>query len=395
MSEHGPTDDLPQVPFDEPAGRTSLDGRALRAVLAGVAGVAVIGGGALGFAWLSSTPGGSTASAAGLPGVVSTPSADGSATTPSSVAFNVSGRDVFTPLVTPRTGEGASGEGTSGEGGTTTGSTTGSTSSGATSAAASAAPTSAVAKPSAVGAKPTAAGTKPPTAVPAPPAPTPTVSRSTAPAWQQGVVTFKEIPLGSTTGAGTFVLDSSGANPVTIPLTAGSTIPSTSTVYRPWGTTAERGMTDAEKATCEQQVKKAATSEDAAKISRSTKDCTVTDDYVWQAVFVPLSQSKLAVTNQEDYGWVSTAGTQLADAVVGKVTGTVRWIGARGEKYLVQVNDEPGVWVKKGEVVAGTTLTFEGIGLAPIERTDVAVFSSGGTKYFTVLGGGENAGITF
>ncbi|WP_432522465.1 hypothetical protein [Kineococcus sp. SYSU DK006] len=387
--------ELPEVElpgfFDEVPG----DRRPVRAVLGGVAAVAVLAGGAGAFLWLGSVPS-ADASAVGAPGALATPSVSETTGPSSSVAFAANGRDIFDQLATPAAAADVESTAQAEGSGTSTGST-GST--GVTGTSAPAAGGSAVTvKPSAT-AKATATTTKAPTATtttPAtPPKATPTVSRSTAPAWQKGVVRFDGIPEGSTTGEGGFTLDADGTNPVAGSLTAGSLVPSTSTVYRPWGITTERPMTAEEKAACEQQVKNAATSEDAARINRTTKNCSVTDDYVWQAVFVPSSQAKLADTNTEAFGWIVAADTKLADAVVGKVTGTIRWIGGRGDKYLVQVNDEPGVWVEAGEAVPGTPLVFKGIGLDSIARGDVAVFTAGGTQYFTVIGGGENAGITF
>ncbi|NAZ74900.1 hypothetical protein GTQ99_05600 [Kineococcus sp. T13] len=399
-----PADESAELPEAELPGffdEVPSDRRPVRAVLGGVAAVAVLAGGAGAFLWLGSVPP-ADASAVGAPGALSTPSVSETTAPSSSVAFAASGRDVFDQFATPAAAADADSTAQAGGTGSSTGSTSSTSSTGASGGTGTSVPATgtspATGKPSAT-AGATATTTKAPTATtttPAtPPKPTPTVSRSTAPAWQQGVVRFDGIPEGSTTGEGEFTLDADGVNPVAGWLTAGSLVPSTSTVYRPWGITTERGMNEAEKAACEKQIKNAATSEDAAKINRMTKNCSVTDDYVWQAVFVPSSQAKLADTNAEAFGWLVATDSKLADAVVGKVTGTIRWIGGRGDRYLVQVDDEPGVWVKAGDAVPGTPLVFEGIGLDSIARGDVAVFKAGGTQYFTVIGGGENAGITF
>ncbi|NYD20814.1 hypothetical protein [Kineococcus aurantiacus] len=382
-----PDPELPGFFDEEPSPR-----RPVRALIGGVAAVAVIAGGAGAFLWLGSTPS-ADASALGAGTVVTSPTDPGSTGSRTAVAFAGSGRDVFDQLVTPTTAGDATATSTSAAtvaavGATTTG-TSASTVTGTPTGTATKAPTGTGAK------APTGTGAKAPTTSPAKTPTTPTVSRSTAPPWQQGVVTFDSIPVGSTTGTASFVLDADGTNPVTGSLAAGSFVPSTSTVYRPWGITTERAMTDAEQAACQTLIKNAATSEDAAKISRQTKDCTVTDDYVWQAVFVPSSQAQLAVTNTERSGWLVAADTKLPGAAMGKVTGTVRWLGQRGEKYLLQVDDQPGIWVGEGDAVPGTPLNFEGIGLDSIARGDVAVFSADGAQYFTVLGGGEAAGITF
>ena len=368
----------------------------VRALIGGAAALAVLAGGAGAFLWLGSVPA-ADASVLGSGTVATTPAETADPSSPSAVAFAGSGRDIFDQLTTPAA-EGSATSTSTGTGGAATAGGSGAAGPSASSGGGTVPSSRATTAPGATAApQVTATATKAP-ATTKPPAPTsaaPTVSRSTAPAWQKGVVTFDSIPVGSTTGTADVTLDADGTNPVKDSLRAGSLLPSTSTVYRPWGTTTERAMTDDEKAACELRVKDAATSEDAARINRQTKNCTVTDDYVWQAVFVPSSQSELAVTNAESFGWLVAAGTKLPDAVVGKVTGTVRWIGGRGDRYLLQVNGDPGTWVKAGDTIPGTPLVFEGIGLKSIARDDVAVFSANGTQYFTVLGGGENAGVTF
>lgn len=201
----------------------------------------------------------------------------------------------------------------------------------------------------------------------------------------------------TTTGTANFVLAFGSINPVKVPLSAGTTIPSTSTVFAPQGKETDRAMTDDEKKTCQDSYKAATTNDAAQAIYRATDNCTTVRDFVWQAVFVPSSQVNPdpAKNGAPRIGWMTDAGSKLSDAQLGKVTGTVRWIGQRDESYLIQVDDNAPVWLAKGTAVPGTPLTFDGTGLATIDRDDVAVFSANGTKYFTVLGGGETAGVTF
>ena len=244
----------------------------------------------------------------------------------------------------------------------------------------------------------TAPGTKAPAATTAPVAPsaTPSVSRSTAPAWQKGVVTFDGFPEKGTGGTADFTVDADGTNPVAglpergvlHPLHLDRVPP----VGHLHGTADDRHREGGLPVPGQEREPPSRT---AALINRQTKDCTATDGTVWQAVFVPSSQADLAAKNAESSGWLVTAEAKLPDAALGKVTGTVRWLGGRGDKFLLQVNDDPGVWVAKGEAVPGTPLVFEGPGLEPIARADVAVFSAGGAQYFTAAGGGENAGVTF
>ncbi len=154
-------------------------------------------------------------------------------------------------------------------------------------------------------------------------------------------------------------------------------------------------MTDTEKAACSKEIQNAATTEAAEKVRRLSKDCTVVQDYVWQAVFTPSSQARAAASNTERFGWLVGAGALLPDAAMGKVTGTVRFLGQAGDLYLVQAGNAAPQWLSTGEAVTGTPLRFTGIGLPAIEREDVAVFTDGTTQFFTVIGGGEGSGVTF
>jgi hypothetical protein len=212
----------------------------------------------------------------------------------------------------------------------------------------------------------------------------PTASRSTAPAWEKPAVTFDEI-LDKTDGTARITLAERFT--VSQALAPRAIVPATSTVYVPDGTETDRPMTDDEKTACQDSVKIAPTVEAAEKIKRQSVDCTTVKDFVWQAVFAP--------TLDQRSGWVVPAASPLPAAALGKVTGTVRLLGQRTDQYLVQVNRAPSVWVAKGAAVPGTPLTLVGVGLKEVERTDVAVFSDGTSRYFTIIGGGEAAGVTY
>ena len=385
-----PADETPETPRREPG-----DGRALKTLLAGAAAVAVLGGGTLGFLWLSSTPGGTTAQAA-AGGAQSTPVV----TVPDSgdrdpVAFSGAGRDLFASIGGNAAGTGSTAVATTGTGtGTGAGAGAG-TGSGRTSATGSATPakTTTVVAP----VRPVVPATTSPVATPAPSTakPTPGPTRSTAAPWQKGDVLFKELSKDGSDGRATFVLGSTSINPFATELLQGQFVPGTSTVYQPRGKTTRRDMTAEEVTSCQESVRQAVDSAAADKINRATDGCKTVVAYVGQAVFVPSSQAAAALKNTESFGWLVAPGSLVPDAVLGKVTGTVRWLGSRDKTHLVQVNDDQPVWVKEGSAVPGTPLTLESEGLESIDRTDVVVFAAGGNKFFTVLGGGENAGVTY
>ncbi|GAB3466628.1 hypothetical protein AB1207_18175 [Kineococcus endophyticus] len=375
----GPDDQGETLPaFDD----TETPRGSKRALLAGVAALAVLAGGGGGLFWLAGSPV-ADASAVTQPrgsAAADTPSpTSGEATSPS---IALSGREI---VAAPADDSGVSAEDptaapTSAASSSTTTTTTSS------SAAPSARPATGSGGRTQV--TPAPAQTTKPTTKPVP-------APSTAAPWQPGQARFEEIPEGSTDGTGRFTLAVDSRNPVTGTLAAGGRVPSTSTVYQPHGTTSRRDMTEAEKAACQDQVRTAATSEAAAAVNRASDNCTTTVAYVWRSVFVPSSQAALAAKGQERTGWLVAAGTTLPDAVMGKVTGTVRLLAQRDKLFLVQVNRDQAVWIAAGAAVPGTPLVLTGVGLSEIERGDVAVFTNGGTKYFTAVGGGEDVGVSF
>ncbi|MEW1957546.1 hypothetical protein [Kineococcus sp. NPDC059986] len=379
----GPADEAPVDSAPAAAVREPADPRVVKSLIGGAAAVAVLAAGTAGLLWLSSMPSGASAQA--LPG--SPAASQGASVSVADVPpVPLASIDPFAnngvqPLSTvATTGGSASGPGTNGGSGGAAPGTSGS-STPSTGTRVSTAPGGA------------SSNTTPPP--PAKPVVTPKPGPSTAAPWQRGQVRFEQIPEGSAAGAAVFTLDSESLQPVSISLAAGALIPSTSTVYQPHGTNSRRPMTDVEKTSCEAAVRAATTVEAAEAIKRTTDGCTATDAFVWKAVFVPSSQAADAAKGQERFGWLVADETALPDAVMGKVTGTVRLLAQRDKSYLVQVNRDQPVWVKEGAAVPGTPLTISGTGLAEIGRDDVAVFSNAGTKYFTVPGGGEDVGVTY
>ena len=390
--EHEPFGDLSD--FD---GLTGSASRFTRKTIAGLAaGVVLLGAGAAGFFWVSSDPSVSVASAAPLPHSASTTQPSTGSVGESAVAFAASGRDLFANTVAPSTTAATAAGGGSGAA-SATGRSAGTSGTPGTSGSSSVKTTTSAGgtrtSSAATGTSTTAPSRATPTAPVPPSMSKPTPSRSTAPPWTKGVVTFEEIA-GKTDGTARFTI-ASDRDPVDAYLAPGSFIPSTSTVYQPHGTTAERPLTDVEKTACETSVQNAATVEDAEKIKRVSKDCTVTNDFVWQAVFVPSSQASAAAAGTEKFGWIATPTSLLPDAALGKVSGTVRFLGQAGDKFLVQAGNAAPQWVVVNGKVEGTPLTFTGLGLDSIVRPDVAVFTDGTSQFFTVLGGGEGSGVTF
>ncbi|WP_369069513.1 hypothetical protein [Kineococcus terrestris] len=377
-----PTPPEPPAP-QEAAGdeaREPGDGRAVRAVLASAAAVAVLGGGTLGFLWLSSTPGGDIAGA--VPGGVRVqPSVSAPADGGDAVAFAASGRDIFGRTVGPTPVTVGSGDQTGASGGST-GSTGGSVVGGLPSGSVGGAVGGGTTVPTAV---PTAGPTTAPgTATPDPPPVTtpltPSDTRSTAPAWQKAEVKFVEF---TKTGLGKFVI---GGNQIAY-LGSGAVVPGTSTLFQPVGKVTDRPMTEDEIKACQQSVKDAATVEEAALIERRTEKCTTTQDYVLKAVFVTDRTARA--------GWIVENGSKLPDAALGRTTGTVRVLGQSVEEFLVQVDRHRSQWVAEGGAVEGSPLTFLKLGAESIDRSDVAVLQGDGVQYFTVMGGGESAGVAF
>lgn len=388
MPEETPYGDLSA--FDVPVPGVRWAGR--RTLAGAVAAAVTVGLGAAGFLFVSSTPGSSEAFA-GVPSTRTTESSTPAPTASDGVAFAVSGRDVFAGAVAPAAGTAATTGAASSAAAPGVGTGTGGGSAPAVaSSPAAARPGSAAGATSSTGTRTTAPAA--PTRTPGLPVAVPTPTRSTAVPWVKGSVSLVAVRTDSA-GTAEFTLATDGIDPVTRLLSAGSLVPSTSTVYQPHGTTTDRAMTDDEKAACQKSIQNAATTEAAEKIRRVSKDCTVVEDYVWQAVFTPSSQAAAAAGGTEQLGWLVPAGAALPDAVLGKVSGTVRFLGQAGGKYLVQAGNAAPQWIAAGGAVDGTPLTFTGLGLDSIERPDVAVFTDGTSQFFTVLGGGEGSGVTY
>lgn len=352
------------------------DRRAVRALVAGAAGIAVLAGAAVGFVWLSSAPQ-ADASALSVPGAIATPDVTSTPSTGTS-AFGFTGRDIFDNTIAPKVGVGASD------------SVDGVAVGGSTSAATSAA-TSGAAGTGGGGSKGSSGSgsvttTAPSTTVPSTPAPTspstPTPSRSTAAPWQKADVKFVELSKDGSLGR--FLV----GGDTTAYLASNSVIPGTSTVFTSKASSTTRDMTAEEKTACNAFLQDPTKSlaEKAAK-NTDTADCTTITETVVKAVFTTDASLRS--------GWVVNPDSQLPDAAVGRTSGTVRVLGQRGTQFLVQVDRNPAVWLSAGSAVEGTPLTFVGLGSDELQRGDIAVFSEADSRYFTVLGGGEKSGISF
>lgn len=373
----GPDDQGENLPaFDD----TVTPRGSKRALLAGVAALAVLAGGGGGLFWLAGSPA-ADASAVAQPtgsGAFGVPEPTGAETTSPGIAL--SGREI---VAAPETDSGTG-------------------SSPVTSTPSAAAVTSSAAVPTGTssssvattGSKPaTTRATVKPSTAPTTPRATPTPSRSTAAPWQPGSVRFEGVDVPSLDGSGAFVLDTKGPVPAAVRLYSGDLVPSTSTVYKPVGEVKERDMTDDEATACNDSVKAAATQEDAAAIIRKTVNCKRVVDSVWAPLL--LRSSDASGGGQAPSGWVLGVDADLPAAALGKVTGTVRFLGERSKAILVQIDNKVPVWVAEGQTVPGTPLTYTGQQLDAPKRTGVAVFTSGGNTYFTAPGGGEKSGITF
>lgn len=367
MNEQVPTGDEQEQPFADlaafdvvraPVRRLSRNG--VLAVAAGAVVACAVGGG---FFYVSSDPTVDVASAAptsaGLPRTTDAP------TTGSTTAgdFVVSGHDVFDNTVAPEVvAPAASSDPSTVSRGGTPSAPTGAVTSAPV-------PTTTVTSRPASGGK---AGTKPVPAAPVAPV-APPVSRSTAPAWEEPKIVF-EGPL-----AGGVYKFTVGGYPKTYP--TGTVLPGTSTVFvGSYDTPKKREMTQAESDACKKRGNP--TEFDA------TVKCTVLTETVTSALFTP--------TQGPFSGWYVAAGAALPDAALGKTVGTLRDTGlVRNDKNVIQVGDTQ-FDLTPGEQVPGTTFVWRGEGASEIDRSDVAAFTgSDGSLYFTVIGGGEDAGVLF
>ncbi|GAA4967441.1 hypothetical protein [Kineococcus glutinatus] len=330
---------------------TPRDPRVRRSLLGGAAAIAVLGGGALCFVWLSTAPAGEAAAATA--GVRTTPS-----TVPTSspsagvVVFDAGGRDIFAQTLTSTA---AAGTATSTA---TSSSTSTSTTSdeeawqafldgladGLAAAEASSSATSASTATSTATSTPTSTATSAPvttTATTPPVVPTPSVS--TAPSWEQAHYTY----------LGTDAEDATAAN------------------------FSVKGTPNGD---YELRVAAGTTLYPAAITFRGDVDGTalITSDH-------GIAQ-----------GWLVPANTEVPAAAMGTSTGIVRVIGLSLDgSAWIQVNREEDVLVAEGAQVPGTPLTYEGftdhLGLA---RTEVS-FTAGGVTYSGAFGPGEDAGVVY
>lgn len=320
--------------------RQPLDPRTLRSLVAGATAVAVLGGGAVGFLWLSSTPSGESADA--LAGARSTPAViQPDVVRPSGVAFV--GGDPFANngVTTPAADPGAS------AGGTSAGSSARGTTGG------SAGTTPAVTVPVGTSSRTTApVTTSPVTPPPAAGAPSTSASKSSAPAWVVPKVTFT----GGDASRGTFEVDGE-----TVQVPAGQLVHPLSVRYEGVvaGTTAS-----------------SASSSSTSAASGGTAVLSTEDDV--------------------NVGWLVPSGTALPNAVVGATSGRVYVYGILDDEFFVRVDRNPGVLLAKGTAVAGSPLTFLGPSVDGYSRPGSnAWFSDGTVTYFGQFGAGEGDGVAY
>lgn len=324
------------------------DHRAVRALVAGAAGIAVLAGGAVGFVWLSGAPQ-ADASALGIPGAIVTPSVTEGSTGRGDAAYSFGSRNIFAPTVAPAaagseadgvevststssagssggTGTGSGGSGSaSGNGGSGTGgSGTGGTPTGT--------PTS---------------GTSP-SDVPSPgttsPAPVSTPSPSTAPGWVKPSVAF----VGGTATSATF--DIAGETRV---FATGDLVYPLNVRYA--------GLVD------------------------GTTD-----------------QGLFTYGDDAAIGWIVTANaespTVLPDAALGEISGRVRvYAAVAGEKdtFWATVNDTTHVKVSLGAPVGDTGLTLSAVDGLGTATGQVSFKDQAGSTFLGRSGGGEYDGVWF
>ncbi|MCI2239013.1 hypothetical protein MO973_29880 [Paenibacillus sp. TRM 82003] len=337
-----------------PEGRVRrLDARVVRSLLAGALGVAVIGGGAASFLWLSSAPSGAEAVSPYAGGVVTPPvatsSPDGAA-----VAFAAGGRDIFAGTAMPTAAsdpllgvEEVASSSTSG------GTAVASASSRSTTVAsvvpsrgASSGTTTTTTAP--VTSAPTTTGSAPEPSVSA----TPSGTRSTAPGWTVPRVSF-------VTGTDAYGIFRIAGEDVRI--AEGSLVYPLGIRYG--------GLVGEATAPAEGEV--------------------------------PAVKAVFTAENDARTGWVITSDPEgevlLPDAVVGHPQGRVRAYGVLGKQTWIRIDREPGELYSEGAVVEGTGLTF--LGSAPdVEDLPAAgtyFKDTAGNIYFGTFGGGESDGVSF
>ncbi|MEZ0492958.1 hypothetical protein AB2L28_12015 [Kineococcus sp. TBRC 1896] len=338
---------------DAAGGARHLDPRTLRTALAALAGIAVIGGGALGFAWLGTAPSGAAAVTVGtvpLPAVTSAPS--GTAT---NSAFSVAGRDIFAPTVAPRDGVSSSGltveDAPDTVDAVVTGNPTAQTAGGTGSLTSSGSVAStgtgaATVKPSASTSgtptgSPSSSATPLPTTSPVSTAP----SASTAPGWEVAAYTYTGVPAEGKTG-NFVVATTSGHGGYTTTLLDGQKLYPAAITFRG----------------------------DVGGSAWISSDRGVPQ------------------------GWLVPSGQDVPAAALGKTTGTVRVVGLLNDSvYFVQVDRRPSLKVKVGDAIEGTPFTLEKPLLAGVTLpTEAVVFKDGsGVSYYGAGGAGETDGVSF
>jgi len=358
--------------------RTPFDPRVLRSLLAGAAAAAVVGAGAAGFLWLSSTPSGDVAEAS-LGGARSHPAVvgDGAPVRAADIAF---GRgDLFA------TSGGGADSGTSGT--WESSGTSGTSGTGAATVPTGAPAPARIPAPAATGGAPAVGSAKTPgtTSVPGTPArsatPAPGASTtppavvpppaSSAPGWTTPVVRF----LGATAGSATFDVDGEQRTVAT-----GQAVYPLGLVY-------------------------AGTVQDSTP-APSASDSSSTPSSATTTTAPPRQLGVFTSAGDSGTGWIVPPGTDLPDAVVGRAQGRVRVVGVLRDRWFVGVDRQPDVLMAAGTAVQGTPLTFTGEANelhtrwavqngTPAKAQGNVYFTDGAVVAFGRFGGGEADGVPY
>ena len=335
--------------------RTPIDPRLLRSLLGGAAAVAVLGAGAAGFLWLSSTPSGDVADAA-LGGVRSTPAAVGETGPVRATGVAFGEHDLFATSAAATTGDaGGASTGSDGAAGPTTAPSP-ARPGGAAGSASTSAPSSASSSSVPAVAPPVVRPVVPPVVPPA---------VSSAPGWVTPVVRF----VGGSAASGTFDVDGE-----TRTVALGQAVYPLSLVYA--GTVTESTPTPSS--------------------SSSSSTSTAPPDQL----------GVLLSAGDSSAGWIVPPDSALPDVVVGRTRGRVRVIGLLREQYFLRVDRQDDVLQAAGSAVEGTDLTYTGqtnevhtrwaaqAGDPSLAQGEV-YFTVGGVVSFGRFGAGEADGVSY
>ncbi|MFD0481117.1 hypothetical protein ACFQ46_00805 [Kineococcus sp. GCM10028916] len=346
FADLGAYDDLVRVPV-----RSSR-----QVAIVAAAGILILGGVAGGFLFVSSNPGGDSASAA-VPGLTTSTSSPSTAAPTTSANIPLVGKDVFVPI----TGNAA--ETTTSTGQTAAAETSVARSS--TSVAANTGPSVAVStgrttSTSAAGGKSSAGSTK--TTAPSASTTTGTVpsaipTHSTAPTWEQPSVGF----VTGTDAYGIFTVDGEQVR-----VAKGTLIYPLSVRYQ--GIVVETTAT-----------------------ATATATATSTEDTSVLGVFTSENNSSTGWLVPSDTG----APTELPATALGTTHGQVRLGGVLRDKFWLRVDRNDDVLLAAGTAVDGTGLTFAGAVDTRVPSASAFFTDAAGIVYFGSMGEGDSDGVLY